>query len=99
VVARAATGALYVALGALVILLSPIARLDADEAVTGIMAQRILDGDLPVFYAGQNYLGTIEQYLQAVVLAVAPDTAASLRAVQVRSEEHTSELQSRENLV
>ena len=67
----------------LVILLSSIGRLDADEAVTGIMAQRILDGDLPVFFAAQNDLGTVEQYLQALVLAVAPDTATSLRVVQI----------------
>jgi hypothetical protein len=67
----------------LVMVLSPIGRLDADEAVTAIMAERILDGDLYAFYAGQNYLGTAEQYLQAAVFAVAPDTATSLRVVQV----------------
>jgi hypothetical protein len=67
----------------LVVMLSPIGRLDADEAVTGVMAQRILDGDLPVFYAAQNDLGTVEQYVQAAVLAVAPDTATSLRVVQL----------------
>ena len=67
----------------LVMVLSPIGRLDADEAVTAIMAERILDGDLYAFYAGQNYLGTAEQYLQAAVFAVAPDTATSLRVAQV----------------
>ncbi len=54
--------------------------LDSDEAVTGLMAQHILDGgDFPVFFAGQNYMGALEQYLQAGVLAVAPDNAFTLR--------------------
>ena len=67
----------------LVMLSSPLARLDSDEAVTGIMAQRILDGHHLAFYAGQSYQGSAEQYLQALVLAVLPDTPFVLRLVQV----------------
>ncbi len=54
--------------------------LDSDEAVTGLMAQHILAGsDFPVFFAGQNYMGSLEQYIQAGVLAVTPDNAFTLR--------------------
>jgi hypothetical protein len=67
----------------LVMLASSLARLDGDEAVTGIMAQRILDGHHLAFFAGQAYQGSGEQYLQALVLALLPDTAFNLRLVQV----------------
>jgi hypothetical protein len=59
------------------------ARLQADEAVTGIAARAILDGDHRAFYPGQAYMGSAEQYLQAGVLAVLPDTALTLRLPQV----------------
>lgn len=67
----------------LVYALSPAGRLDADEAVTGVMAQRIQHGDLATFFAGQQYMGTVEQYFQAFVLAITPDTAAWLRSVPI----------------
>jgi hypothetical protein len=76
-----------VLIGALVLRLIASAgaagRLDADEAVTGVMAQRIQDGDFFTFFAGQDYMGTVEQYLQALVLWVTPDTAVWLRSVQI----------------
>ncbi|WP_217914367.1 hypothetical protein [Miltoncostaea marina] len=65
----------------LAFMLSPAGRFDGDEAVTGIMAQRILGGELYAFFAGQTYMGAFEQYLQAAVLAVAPDTHTALRVV------------------
>lgn len=67
----------------LVMLTTGIARFDSDEAVTGVMAQRILDGDFPAYFGIQNYNGALEQYLQAPVLALLPDTPLSLRLVQV----------------
>jgi hypothetical protein len=67
----------------LVVLTTTAARLSGDEAVTGIMARRITDGHHLAFYAGQAYMGTGEQYLQAVVLAALPDTDLTLRLVQV----------------
>ncbi|MGB1377194.1 MAG: hypothetical protein ACPG7S_05130, partial [Miltoncostaeaceae bacterium] len=67
----------------LVMLTTNIARLESDEAVTGIMAQRILDGDFPAYFGIQSYQGALEQYLQAAVFAVLPDTPLTLRLVQV----------------
>lgn len=69
----------------LAVALSPsTAVLDSDQAVTGIVAQRIGSGqDFPVFFPGQTYMGTLEQYLQAGVLLVAPDTKLALQIVGV----------------
>jgi len=38
--------------------------IESDEAIVGLMARHILDGDgIPVFYYGQNYLGSLEAIL------------------------------------
>jgi len=66
-----------------VALVSTIGRLDADEAVTGIMARDILHGQWFSYLAGSNYMGALEQYLQAAVLWVLPSTPTTLRLVQV----------------
>lgn len=65
------------------LLTTTAARLDGDEAITGTMARRIADGHHLAFYAGQAYMGSAEQYLQAGVLAVLPDSSFTLRLVQV----------------
>jgi hypothetical protein len=67
----------------IVALTTDIARFESDEAVTGIMAKGILDGDLPAYFGTQSYQGALEQYLQAAVFAVFPDTPLTLRLVQV----------------
>ncbi len=48
-------------------LMNHAGRLNADEAMVGFMAQRILAGDFPVFFFGQAYMGSFEAYLSAVV--------------------------------
>ena len=65
------------------VLTSALGRIDADEAVTGVMALRILEGDLPAYFGMQNYQGALEQYLQAPVMLVAPTSELALRLVQV----------------
>ena len=67
----------------LAVLLTSLGRFDSDEAVTGIMAQRILHGDFPVYFGVQSYQGALEQYLQAPVLAVFPNTPFFLRTVEL----------------
>src|SRR5688572_33441872 len=54
-------------------LASTLSRLDGDEAVTGIMAQRINEGHHLAFFAGQAYQGSGEQYLQALLFRVLPE--------------------------
>lgn len=66
-----------------VMITTNIARFDSDEAVTGVMAQRILHGEFPTYFGIQNYNGALEQYLQAPILALLPDTPVTLRLVQI----------------
>ncbi|MCD6419490.1 MAG: hypothetical protein J7L41_02080, partial [Synergistetes bacterium] len=40
--------------------------LDSDQAVVGLMAKHILNGELPVFYYGQPYLGSLEAFWVAL---------------------------------
>ena len=57
-----------------------------DEAVTGIMVHRMASARAAyVFYAGQNYNGTIEQWTQAAFYAITrvPQTPFTLRLVEV----------------
>jgi hypothetical protein len=61
----------------------PQATIDGDEAMTGLMARRILDGEPYVYLAGQTYNGALEQYFQAALLAVLPDGPLVLRLPQV----------------
>ena len=53
--------------------------LDADEAVTGIMAMDILDGARPLYYYGQGYLGTVEPFTAAGLFAVLGSSPLVLR--------------------
>ena len=77
---RCLCAAVAVAFGARVaVLASPLANLNGDEGVTGLMASRIAHGHLFTFFAGQNYLGAIEAYLQAPFAALAPHNAFVLR--------------------
>ena len=71
------------AIARVVMLTTNIARFESDEAVTGVMAQRILDGDFPAYFGIQSYQGALEQYLQAPVMALFPDSPLALRSVQV----------------
>ena len=62
---------------------SPIGGLDADEAVWGLMARNALDGELDVFFWGQNYGGTHEVLATAVVFAVAGSGTLVLRVAPI----------------
>jgi hypothetical protein len=74
-----------IALRIVSLLISPV-TLDGDEAVTGIMVRRILDGtDSYIYFAGQKYNGSLEQYLQAGMYAIfrLPQTPFTLRLPEV----------------
>jgi hypothetical protein len=38
---------------------------DSDEAIFGLMARHINEGELPVYYYGQHYMGSVEAFLAA----------------------------------
>jgi len=45
--------------------------LDSDESVVGIMAKHILENrEFPIFYYGQSYLGTLEQFTVALFFKI-----------------------------
>ncbi len=62
---------------------SALGTLDGDEAVWGLMARHVLDGELPAFFWGQGYGGTLEVFLSVPLLALAPTSVVALRAVPV----------------
>ncbi|MEW6364280.1 MAG: glycosyltransferase family 39 protein [Acidobacteriota bacterium] len=53
----------------------------SDEAIVGLMARHVLEGDLPVFFWGQRYMGTIESFLAAGVFSIAGDSVLALKLV------------------
>lgn len=59
--------------------------MDGDEALTGVMVQRILQGHFYIFFTGQSYNGALNQYLQALMYLVLrlPMDAFTLRLVMV----------------
>ena len=60
---------------------SDIGALDGDEAVWGLMARRVADGELTAFMWGQGYGGTLETLLSAPLLAAFPGNVLALRLV------------------
>ncbi|MFL5690840.1 MAG: hypothetical protein ACJ795_03470 [Ktedonobacteraceae bacterium] len=54
--------------------------IDGDEALVGIQAQHILRGELPIYFYGIPYFGSLEAYLVAFVFAIAGSSVWALRA-------------------
>jgi hypothetical protein len=64
------------------ILASPLGELDGDEAVVGLMARHIaFEGELPVFYYGQPYLGSLEALTAAPLFRVFDSSPLLLKLV------------------
>ncbi len=55
---------------------------NSDEAVVGLMARHILQGERPVFFYGQAYLGSFDAWLIAAGFAAAGAHVWVIRAVQ-----------------
>lgn len=56
---------------------------NADEAILGLMARHILQGEWPVFFYGQSYMGALHAYLIAPFFALLGQTVLVLRLVQM----------------
>jgi hypothetical protein len=56
---------------------------NADEAVVGLMARHVLDGELTTFYWGQAYGGSQEALLTAPVFWIAGSSWLALRAIPI----------------
>lgn len=58
--------------------------IESDEAIVGLMAKHILDGEpWPVFYYGQAYMGSLEALLTALVFGIFGISNATLKVVPV----------------
>jgi hypothetical protein len=54
--------------------------IDGDEALVGIQAEHILHGELPIYFYGQPYMGSLEAYLAALLFAIFGASVWTLRA-------------------
>jgi hypothetical protein len=59
------------------------AMIDGDEAMVGIQAERILHGQFPTYFYGQDYMGVLEAYLIAPLIALFGPTGWTLRLVPI----------------
>jgi hypothetical protein len=57
--------------------------IDGDEVLVGVQAEHILRGELPIYFYGQPYMGSLEAYLVALFVAIAGPSAWTLRAEPV----------------
>ncbi len=65
----------------LALLVGPQTELEADEAIVGLMARHILQGERPIFYYMQPYMGSLEAYLAACSFALFGSSTFSLKLV------------------
>lgn len=65
----------------LLLLTTANTELDADEAVVGLMASHILQGERPIFYYQQPYMGSLEAYLVAIPFGLVGASALALKMV------------------
>lgn len=59
------------------------AMIDGDEAMVGLQAQGILHGRYPTYFYGQAYMGSLEAYLAAPLVALLGPTGWALRLVPI----------------
>jgi Dolichyl-phosphate-mannose-protein mannosyltransferase len=62
---------------------SSLMGFDADEAVWGLMARRVLHGEVSTFFWGQNHGGTQEVLLTSLVFAPFGSSVLALRVVPI----------------
>ena len=65
------------------LLIAQALPIESDEAIGGLMAKHILQGERPVFYYGQAYMGTLGSYLMALAFALAGISTLTFRLVPI----------------
>lgn len=82
-VALLALGLAAVAVAFKVLLLAQDAfPFNADEAVVALMARHVLAGEIPVFFYGQAYMGSMDALLVAGAFRLVGESVAAIRSVQ-----------------
>jgi hypothetical protein len=70
-------------LGRILIVVRSNAMIDGDEALVGIQAAHILQGERPFYLYGQVYMGSLEAYFAAALFRLFGPSAWALRAVPI----------------
>ncbi len=79
-----AIGTFLIALGVrLAAILTVYRWIDSDQAVVGLMARHILQGERPIFFYGQPYNGALEAYLTAPIIALWGANDLTIRLIPV----------------
>jgi 4-amino-4-deoxy-L-arabinose transferase-like glycosyltransferase len=55
---------------------------NSDEAITGLMARHILQGERPIFFYGQVYMGSLDAFLTAGLFTLLGDSVLIIRVLQ-----------------
>lgn len=64
------------------LLIAGVVPFNADEAVVALMARHILQGERPVFFYGQAYMGSLDAWLIAGAFRLLGESVAAVRVVQ-----------------
>ncbi len=64
------------------LLASNIVSFHSDEAIVGLMAQHILQGERPTFFYGQAYMGSLDAGLVAIGFSLVGESVLTIRIVQ-----------------
>ena len=65
------------------VLRMPLGAYDSDEAIWTLMARHVFDGELPVYFWGQGYAGTLEVYVSAPLSELLGGGIAAARVVML----------------
>ena len=66
-----------------VLLLTASVPFNSDEAIVGLMARHILQGERPLFFYGQSYMGSLDAYLIAAAFRILGESVLAIRLVQM----------------
>jgi hypothetical protein len=56
---------------------------NSDEAIVALMARHILGGEIPIFFYGQAYMGSLDAFLVATGFQVLGESVQTVRYVQI----------------
>jgi len=56
---------------------------NSDEAIVGLMGKHIIDGERPIFFYGQSYMGSLDAYLVALSFLIFGEKVFAIRLVQL----------------
>ncbi len=56
---------------------------NADEAIVALMARHILNGEVPIFFYGQAYMGSLDAFLVALSFLLVGEKINAIRYVQI----------------